>query len=272
MFKIIDKVELNKNVDQIIVHAPRVAKNYKPGHFIILRTDDFAERIPLTVVEAKNGNCRIIYQKLGFSTNELAKLNIGDHINDFVGPLGRPAHIRDVKHIIAVAGGVGAAPLLPQLKAYHDNGVNIDLIIGAKDKEHLILVEEYRGICNNIYLTTDDGSAGIKGFVTDKLEELLQQDNTFDHSIAIGPLIMMKNVVLLNEKYGLNTDVSLNPIMIDGTGMCGNCRVSIDDKTYFACIDGPDFPGNDVNFDELIARQSYYNDEEHICNLDLVRK
>jgi NAD(P)H-flavin reductase len=170
--------------------------------------------------------------------------------------------------VLGIAGGVGAAPLLPQLREYSEKGVNVDLVLGARDKDHLLLIDDYNEVCNNIYICTDDGSMGHKGFVTDVVKDLLQK-NTYDHSIAIGPLIMMKNCVLLNENFDLSTDVSLNPIMIDGTGMCGNCRVSINDKTYFACVDGPDFPGSGVNFDELITRQNYYKDEEHVCNLEL---
>lgn len=271
MYKIIDKEILNKDVDLMVVNAPFVAKNALPGHFVILRVTCDGERIPLTIVETSGDNVTIIYQKLGYSTNLLGKLNIGDEICDFVGPLGKPAHLRDVKNVLGVAGGVGAAPLYPQLKAYKDKGVNVDLVIGARSKEHLILLDKYKNICDNIYICTDDGSFGFKGFVTDKISHL-EPWNTFDHSIAIGPLIMMKNVVELHKQNNLPTDVSLNPIMIDGTGMCGNCRVTIADKTFFACIDGPDFPGENVNFDELLSRQSYYKSEEHVCNLKLVKK
>ena len=271
MYKILKKEILNKDIDLMVVHAPMVSKNALPGHFIILRVDDMGERIPLTIVEIDGENVSIIYQKLGYSTTLLGKLNVGDEIADFVGPLGKAAHIRDVKSVLGIAGGVGAAPLLPQLREYSRLGVKVDLVIGARNKEYLILVDKYKKYCDNIYIATDDGSMGTKGFVTDVLTELYKEKK-YDHTIAIGPLVMMKYVVLLNKKYDLSTDVSLNPIMIDGTGMCGNCRVTIDGKTFFACIDGPDFPGEGVNFDELIARQDYYKEEEHICNLRLVKK
>ena len=271
MYKILEKQILNKDVDLMVVHAPLVAKNAQPGHFIILRVDDIGERIPLTIVDIEGENVSIIYQKLGYSTNLLGELNVGDEIADFVGPLGKSAHIRDVKSVLGIAGGVGAAPLLPQLKEYSKRGIKVDLVIGARNKDYIILLDKYKECCDNIYIATDDGSLGTKGFVTDVLTELYKEKQ-YDHTIAIGPLVMMKFVVILNKKYNVPTDVSLNPVMIDGTGMCGNCRVTIDGKTFFACIDGPDFPGEGVDFDELIARQDYYHEEEHICNLRLVKK
>lgn len=270
MYKILEKEQLNKDVDLMVIHAPFVAKNAKPGHFIILRVDEEGERIPLTIAELDGDNVTIVYQKLGYTTRKLGELNVGDSVADFVGPLGKASHIRDVKRVLGIAGGVGAAPLLPQLKEYAAQGIHVDLVIGARSKAHLILLDKYLEFCDNVYMCTDDGSAGTKGFVTDKMKELYEEQ-TYDHTIAIGPLVMMKFAVKLNKEYGLTTDVSLNPIMIDGTGMCGNCRVTIADKTLFACIDGPDFPGEEVDFDELIARQSYYKDEEHICNLKLVK-
>lgn len=271
MYTIIKKNKLNFLVDRMTISAPLIAKNCLPGHFIILRVDSEGERIPLTIVDHDENNIEIIYQKVGFTTRLLGEMKVGDTISDIVGPLGEHAHIHEIKSLLAIAGGVGAAPIYPQLKAYYENGVNIDLVLGAKSTEYLILKEEFSKICSNIYYCTDDGSFGYKGFVTEKARDLLNE-NTYDHSIAIGPLVMMKHVVILNKEYNLKTDVSLNPVMIDGTGMCGNCRVSIAGKTYFACVDGPDFPGEDVNFDELIARQDYYKDEEHKCNLELKSK
>ncbi|MBU1020085.1 MAG: sulfide/dihydroorotate dehydrogenase-like FAD/NAD-binding protein [Firmicutes bacterium] len=271
MYQIIDKISINKDVDLMVIHAPLVARNALPGHFIILRVDEFGERVPLTIVEVNDENVTIIYQKLGYSTTLLGTYNIGDKLHDFVGPLGKAAHIRDSKRVLGVAGGVGAAPLLPQLKEYAKRGAKVDLVIGARSSDYIILVDKYKEFCDNIYIATDDGSLGKKGFVTNILEELYLSNN-YDHVIAIGPLVMMKFVVKMNQERNIKTDVSLNPIMIDGTGMCGNCRVTINDKTYFACVDGPDFDGEGVNFDELIARQNYYKDEEHICNLKLVRK
>lgn len=271
MYKILAKKEINNLVDQMTIEAPLVAKNCKPGHFIILRVDEDGERIPLTVVNHDETTVEIIYQKLGYTTRLLGSMEVGDAISDIVGPLGEAIKIRGSKRILAIAGGVGAAPIYPQLKAYHNEGVSIDLVLGAKSKEYLILTDKFRDICDNVYLCTDDGSVGEKGFVTEIASELLTHE-TYDHSIAIGPLIMMKYVVQLNKKHNLKTDVSLNPIMIDGTGMCGNCRVSIGGKTFFACVDGPDFPGEEVDFDELLARQNYYHDEEHICNLEMKLK
>ncbi len=268
MYKILEKKHLNTTVDQMKIQAPLVAMNTEPGHFIILRVDETGERIPLTIVDHDETSVDIIYQKLGFSTNLLGTKNVGDSVSDFVGPLGEAIKIHCCKKLLAIAGGVGAAPIYPQLKAYHEQGVSIDLVLGARSEEYLILREKFEEICANVYYCTDDGSYGEKGFVTSIAEKLLI-DNCYDHSIAIGPLIMMKNIVELNKKYQLSTDVSLNPIMIDGTGMCGNCRVSISGKTYFACVDGPDFPGENVDFDELLARQGYYKDEEHVCNLEM---
>ncbi|QMS84480.1 sulfide/dihydroorotate dehydrogenase-like FAD/NAD-binding protein [Candidatus Xianfuyuplasma coldseepsis] len=268
MYRIIDKKVLNEHVDQMIIEAPLVANNAKPGHFVILRVDEDGERIPLTIVEHDQNTVTIIYQKLGYSTRLLGKLETGDEIHDFVGPLGRPAHIHDVQQLLAVAGGVGAAPLFPQLKAYYDKGVNIDLVFGAKSKDYLILLDKYKNICRNIYITTDDGSLGTKGFVTTVVQDLLTT-KSYDRAVTIGPLIMMRNVVELTKSIDLPTDVSLNPIMIDGTGMCGNCRFTKNGKTYFACIDGPDFDADGIDFDELMVRQNYYIEEEHICNLGL---
>lgn len=268
MYKILDKKILNKDVELMVIDAPLVSKNALPGHFVIIRVDEDGERIPLTIVELDENKVTIIYQKLGYSTTLLSTKEKGEYISDIVGPLGKASHIRNVKSVLGIAGGVGAAPLFPQLKEYARQGVNVDLVLGGRTKEHLLLVDEYREFCNNIYFSTDDGSIGKKGFVTDVLKELYEKEQ-YDHTVAIGPLIMMKNTVLLNEKYGITTDVSLNPIMIDGTGMCGNCRVSINDKTFFACVDGPDFDSKGVNFDELITRQNMYKKEEHKCNLEL---
>ena len=271
MYKILDKKALNKDVDLMVIDAPFVAKNAQAGHFLIIRVDDEGERIPLTIAEHTETTVTIIYQKLGYSTNLLGQLEIGDYVNDVVGPLGKAAHIRNKLHVLGVAGGVGAAPLYPQLKEYSKLGVKVDLLIGARSKEHLILLDKYKEFCANIYICTDDGSEGTKGYVTTKIKELLSENHTYDHSIVIGPLVMMKNTVSLIKEFGISSDVSLNPVMIDGTGMCGNCRVSINDKTYFACVDGPDFDSEGINFEELMTRQDYYKKEEHICNLKLVK-
>ncbi len=271
MYEILEKKILNIDVEMMKVNAPLVAKNAKPGNFLIVRVDENGERIPLTIVEVDGDNVVIIYQKLGFSTTLLSKKEVGDQLHDVVGPLGNPTHIREVNSVLGVAGGVGAAPLFPQLKEYARRGAHVDLIIGGRTKEHLILIDKYKEFCDNIYFATDDGSFGKKGFVTDVMKEVYESKK-YDLSIAIGPLIMMKNVVKLNDSYGITTDVSLNPIMIDGTGMCGNCRVTIGDSTYFACIDGPDFPAEGIDWDELMTRQNYYKNLEHSCRLRLVKK
>ncbi|XMB72079.1 sulfide/dihydroorotate dehydrogenase-like FAD/NAD-binding protein [Mycoplasmatota bacterium WC30] len=269
MYKIEKKEILNVDVELMIVNAPLVAKNTRPGNFLIIRVDKFGERIPLTIVETNKDSVTIIYQKLGYSTTLLSKMKVGDSLFDVVGPLGQPTHIKEVKTVLGIAGGVGSAPLFPQLKEYARLGAKVDLIIGGRTKEHLILIDKYKQFCENIYYATDDGSFGTKGFVTQVAEEIYQTKK-YDLSIAIGPLIMMKNTVALNKKYNIETEVSLNPIMIDGTGMCGNCRVTINGKTRFACVDGPDFPAEGIDFDELMARQNYYKEEEkHICKLKL---
>ncbi len=272
MYKIVDKKSYNQDVDWMLVEAPLVARNAKPGHFVILRVDVDGERIPLTIAGIDGNNVEIIYQKMGYSTKLLGEKNVGDTIEDFVGPLGQAAHIRDKKHVIGVAGGVGSAPLLPQLRAYKEQGAKVSVILGGRTKDYVILKKEYEAFCDHVHITTDDGSAGQKGFVTDALNPLLESDDTIDHVIAIGPVIMMKFVTEMAKKHDRSIDVSLNPIMIDGTGMCGNCRVTIDDKTYFACIDGPDFPGEHVDFDELMSRQNFYKDEEHACKLRLKKQ
>ncbi len=269
MYLIKKKEILNQDVELMVVEAKYVAKNALPGQFLIVRVDPKGERIPLTIVDKSDDDVTIIYQKLGYSTIMLSKKEVGDTLSDVVGPLGQPTHIRSVKRVLGVAGGVGAAPLYPQLKAYAESGTKVDLVIGGRTKEHLILMDEYKAFCDQIYCATDDGSYGTKGFVTKVCESLYAKED-YDLVIAIGPLIMMKNMVELNKAYNLTTDVSLNPIMIDGTGMCGNCRVSIHGKTYFACVDGPDFPADGIDFDELIARQNYYKEEEkHICKMKL---
>lgn len=269
MYKIKHKEILNQDVEMMVVEAKYVAKNALPGQFLIVRVDQNGERIPLTIVDKSGDDVTIIYQKLGFSTLMLSQKKVGDALHDVVGPLGQPTHIRPVKRVLGIAGGVGAAPMFPQLKAYAMSGATCDLIIGGRTKNHLILLDQYETFCEHIYCATDDGSYGEKGFVT-KVAEKLYQSEQYDLVIAIGPLIMMKNTVELNRKYHLMTDVSLNPIMIDGTGMCGNCRVSIHGKTYFACVDGPDFPADGIDFDELMARQNYYREEEkHICKMTL---
>lgn len=270
MYKILKKERLNDVVELMEVHAPYVAKKCEAGQFIILCVDKDGERIPLTIADydRKKESITIIYQIVGFSTKELAKLKVGDELADFVGPLGEPTKFSDVKHVVGVAGGVGSAPLFPQLRALAQKGVKVDVIIGGRSEEYILWADKFKEFCENVYITTDDGTSGKKGFVTNVLDELIENDDSIDEVIAIGPVVMMKAVVDVTKPKNVKTSVSLNPIMIDGTGMCGCCRVSIDGKIKFACVDGPDFDGFLVDFDELINRQKMFkSEEEHICNL-----
>lgn len=277
MYKILKKETLNDAVELMEVHAPYVARSCKPGQFIILRVDEDGERIPLTIADydRERQSITIIYQVVGFSTRKLAKLNEGDFILDFAGPLGVPTTLHKHKHVVGVAGGVGSAPLFPQLRALANMGVEVDVIIGGREAQYIIWADRFKEFCKNVYITTDDGSLGEKGFVTTKLNSLIENGVEIDEVIAIGPVPMMKAVVGVTKPHHIKTSVSLNPIMIDGTGMCGCCRVSVDGKIKFACVDGPDFDGLTVDFDELIARQRIFKEEEHkvsenanhICNL-----
>ena len=277
MYKILRKEILNDAVELMEVHAPYVARKCEPGQFIILRVDENGERIPLTIADydREKESITIIYQVVGFSTRQLAKLNEGDFILDFAGPLGVPTTLHKHKHVVGVAGGVGSAPLFPQLRALANMGVEVDVIIGGREAQYIIWAERFKEFCKNVYITTDNGSLGEKGFVTTKLNSLIDSGEVIDEVIAIGPVPMMKAVVGVTKPHNIKTSVSLNPIMIDGTGMCGCCRVSVDGKIKFACVDGPDFDGLTVDFDELIARQRIFKEEEHkvnensnhICNL-----
>ena len=253
------------------VEAPRVAKSCHPGQFIIVKMDEKGERIPLTICDynRETGSVTIVFQALGESTKEMLEYNEGDYFKDFVGPLGRPSEFvhEDLeelkkKKIVFVAGGVGAAPVYPQVKWLHEQGIAVDVIVGAKTKDLVILEEEMKNVSGNLYVTTDDGSYGFKGMVTAQLEELVNQGNKYDLCVAIGPMIMMKFVCLLTKKLEIPTIVSLNPIMVDGTGMCGACRVTVGDEVKFACVDGPEFDGHLVNFDEAMRRQTMYKTEE----------
>lgn len=268
MYKIIRKEKLNDVVELMEIHAPNVSRKCEPGQFIILRVGEDGERIPLTIADfdREKEAITIIYQIVGYSTRELAKLNEGDSLTDFVGPLGEPTKLHPSKHVIGVAGGVGSAPLYPQLRALANMGVDVDVIIGGREAQYVLLADEFRKFCKNVYITTDDGSLGEKGFVTTVLDRLIQEGENFDEVIAIGPVPMMKAVVGVTKPHNIKTSVSLNPIMIDGTGMCGCCRVSVDGKIKFACVDGPDFDGLQVDFDELMARQRMFKEEEHEMN------
>lgn len=275
MFKIIKKKELNEAVTLLEIEAPFVAKKAKAGQFIIFRVDEYSERVPLTIADydREKGTVTVIFQKVGLSTKLLAAKKEGESIADFVGPLGVPTDYENFKKVAVIGGGVGCAIAYPQAKALYSAGVEVDVIVGFRNKEIVILEEEMKAVSNHYYLTTDDGSYGEKGFVTDKLKSLIDAGNQYDAVIAIGPIPMMKFVSLTTKPYGIKTIVSLNPIMIDGTGMCGGCRVTVGGKIKFACVDGPDFDGHEVDFDELMNRNSIYKQREaeeaetHICRL-----
>ena len=281
MAKVLRKKVLNDSVTLLEVDAPLVARKALAGQFIILRIDEEGERIPLTIADydREKGSVTIIFQKVGLTTQLLGDLEVGDEIRDFVGPLGLPTEIgADVKRACVVGGGVGCAIAYPQAKSLHNAGVAVDVIAGFRNKDIVILEEEFRAVCDNLYLTTDDGSYGEKGFVTDKLGSLIDAGNHYDLVIAIGPIPMMKFVSKTTEPYGIKTLVSLNPIMVDGTGMCGGCRVTVGGKVKFACVDGPDFDGHQVDFDELMNRNSLYRELEacekdrHACRMEQLKR
>lgn len=274
MYKIVKKEVLNSVVVMMEIEAPYVAARCEAGQFVIVRVDEDGERIPLTIADfdRERNTVEIIFQVVGYSTTLMAKLNEGDYLQDFVGPLGQPAPLnKEWKRVIGVAGGVGAAPLYPQAKKLAEQGTKVDVIIGGRTAELVLLKEKFEKFCDNVYIMTDDGSLGEQGVVTKKLQELLDAGVKYDHAIAIGPLIMMKFVVALTKKpeYNLPTAVSLNPIMIDGTGMCGGCRVTVGGETKFACVDGPDFDGFEVDFDQCMKRQTFFKEEEHGCMMKL---
>lgn len=271
MYQIMKKSELTTNIYLMEVEARRVAKRCMPGQFVIVRMDDEGERIPLTICDydREKGTVTIVFQCVGAGTKMMAELNEGDSFRDFVGPLGRPSELVDedveslkTKKILFVAGGVGAAPVYPQVKWLHEQGVAADVIVGSKTKDLLILEKEMEAVAGNLYVTTDDGSYGRSGMVTQTIKDLVAEGKQYDVCIAIGPMIMMKFVCLLTKELGLPTVVSLNPIMVDGTGMCGACRVTVNGQVKFACVDGPEFDGHGVNFDEAMRRQQIYKTAE----------
>ena len=272
MYKIVKKRQLNENIYLMDIEAPRVAKSAKPGQFIIVKMDEIGERIPLTICDydAEKGTVTIVFQTIGASTERMAKYEEGDYFRDFVGPLGRPSEMVDEdleelkkKNILFIAGGVGTAPVYPQVKWLKKQGINADVIVGARSTNIAILQEEMKAVAGNYYLATDDGSSGYKGLVTDKLKDLVEKEGKkYDLVVAIGPMIMMKFVCLLTKELNIPTIVSMNPIMVDGTGMCGACRITVGDKVKFACVDGPEFDGHLVDFDESMRRQTLYKSEE----------
>ncbi|HHU62857.1 MAG TPA: sulfide/dihydroorotate dehydrogenase-like FAD/NAD-binding protein [Clostridiales bacterium] len=264
MFKIVKKEKLAENLYWMDIAAPLVAQKAMPGQFVILRVHDRGERIPLTIADydRKKGIVTIIFQAVGKTTILLATKEQGGFIQDFVGPLGTESKLDGFERVLCIGGGVGIAPLYPQVKYLFQKGTHVDVILGAKSKEYIILEEQIRKVAHDVYITTDDGSYGQKGFVTDAAKALLDAGHKYDHVIAIGPLIMMKMVSKLTKEYGISTTVSMNPIMIDGTGMCGGCRVTVGGQVKYACVDGPDFDGHLVDFDEAMRRQSVYKDHE----------
>lgn len=271
--EIVFKKDLTPEIGQICVYAPLIASKAKAGQFIILRVDDEGERIPLTISSGEDGLVTVIYQKVGGTTLALDELSQGDCLRDFVGPLGEPTPVEGYGRVAVLGGGLGCAIALPVARALHQAGSRVDLIGGFKTKDIVILEEEMSHACTDLHICTDDGSYGYHGFVTGKLEELIASGVKFDHVFAIGPLLMMKFACKLTEKYNIPTTVSMNPIMIDGTGMCGCCRVTVDGQIKFACVDGPDFDGHKVDFDEVIARNATYKEfeaqqrEKHLCRL-----
>lgn len=272
MFKILYKKELAENITLMNIEAPRVARSAKPGQFVIVRVGDEGERIPLTIADysVDEGWVQIVIQSLGASTRKIVALEEGDSLTDFAGPLGNPSdfvkepleEVRERK-MLFIAGGVGAAPVYPQVKWLRERGVEVDVIIGAKRKDMLIFDEQMKSVASNLYIATDDGSAGFHGLVTDLMKELIDnQGKKYDQLVAIGPMIMMKFVALATKPYGIKTIVSLNSIMVDGTGMCGACRVTVAGRTRFACVEGPEFDGHEVDFDEAMRRQGMYKSQE----------
>ena len=274
MYKIVSKKTLNPTVTQMDIYAPLVAKKALPGQFIILRVDEDGERIPLTVAgyDREKGTVRIIFQIVGGSTERLNHKNEGDCIPDFVGPLGKPTHIDGLKKVCVVGGGVGCAIALPVARALKEAGAEVTSIIGFRNKDLIILEDEFKAVSKDFYLMTDDGSCGCQGNVCVPLKALLEKGETFDEVITIGPLIMMKFVCATTKEFGVKTIASMNPIMIDGTGMCGGCRLTVGGQMKFACVDGPEFDGHLIDFDEAMSRSRSYaefeaHEREEACNL-----
>lgn len=277
MYKIIEAKELVPNIYWMIVEAPRVAKKCNPGQFLIVRTDATSERIPLTICDydREKGTVTIVFQTIGASTKVMANLKTGDCFHDVVGPLGKASELCEMsdeelksKSILFVAGGVGTAPVYPQVKWLNEHGIKADAIVGSKNKD-LLIMEDLMKEVSNLYVTTDDGSYGRSGMVTKVIEDLVGEGKKYDLCVAIGPMIMMKFVAKLTKELGIPTIVSMNPIMVDGTGMCGACRVTVGDEIKFACVDGPEFDGHLINFDEAMKRQQLYKTEEGRKMLEL---
>ena len=280
MYKIVRKKELNASVTLMEIEAPFVARKAKAGQFIIFRIDEQGERVPLTIAgyDREKGTVSIIFQKVGFSTIALGNLNEGDYIRDFVGPLGKPTPVEGKKKVCVVGGGVGCAIALPSAAAFKEAGAEVTVIVGFRSKDIVILEDEFKAVADHFIMMTDDGSYGRHGLVTQPLQELLEAGEQFDEVLAIGPVPMMKFVCKTTEPFGVHTSVSLNPIMVDGTGMCGGCRVTVGGETKFACVDGPEFDGHKVDFAELMKRNSVYREREaqvtkdHACRMEAMGK
>ncbi len=274
MYKILKKKILNPTVTLMEIDAPLVAKKAEPGQFIILRTDENGERVPLTIADynREKGTVTIIFQVVGATTEALNHMGAGDDLHDFVGPLGQATQTEGKKKVAVVGGGVGCAIAYPVVKKFHEQGTEVHAIVGFRNKDLVILEEEFKANSSRLFLMSDDGSCGEKGLVTDALKRLIESGEKYDEVITIGPLIMMKFVSRLTREYGIKTVASMNPIMIDGTGMCGGCRLSVGGKTKFACVDGPEFDAHEIDFDEAMERSTMYrpferNAHEEICNL-----
>ena len=280
MFRIVRKEALKPTVVLFEIEAPLVAKKAQPGQFVILRVDENGERIPLTIhdYDPEKGTVSIIAQIVGATTEKMNHLNEGDCLQDFVGPLGKPTDVEGKKRVCVVGGGVGCAIALPAAVAFKEAGAEVDVIIGFRNKDIVILEDEFRACADHLYLMTDDGSYGEKGFGTVKLQALLESGVKYDEVLAIGPVPMMKFVCKTTEPFGVHTMVSLNPIMVDGTGMCGGCRVTVGGETKFACVDGPEFDGHKVDYEELMSRNGTYREREaevardHVCRMEAMGK
>lgn len=282
MYKIVKKKLLAPKIYLMDIVAPRIAKSAQPGQFLIVRIDEKGERIPLTICDydIEKGTVTIVVQEIGSSTHLMVEYNEGDCFADVVGPLGRPSEFvsEDIetlkkKKVIFIAGGVGAAPVYPQVKWMHNHGIDADVIVGGKSKGYILFEDELKKVAGNVYIATDDGSYGFKGLVTNLLSDLVKKENKkYDEVVAIGPMIMMKFVAKLTKELGIKTIVSLNTLMVDGTGMCGACRVTVGGETKFACVDGPEFDGHLVNFEEAMTRQAMYKTEEGKALIELKEK
>jgi len=267
LYRIVRKKNLNKDVKLMDIEAPHIAAKASPGQFIILRTNEEGERIPLTIsdFDRDSGNITIIFQEVGKTTKELGMMKEGDELHDFVGPLGKATELEGYKKAAVIGGGLGTAIAYPQAKMLHSFGTSVDSITGFRNKDLIVLEKEMADVSERLFITTDDGSNGTKGFVSDVLKRLIDEGNNYEIVIAIGPLIMMKVVSELTRQYDIKTIVSMNPVMVDGTGMCGSCRVKVNNEIKFACVDGPEFDAHQVDWDEFLKRNSRYKKEEHEC-------